>query len=873
MVKNRVSEESAPHSTGRGRVFRGTYDAPGDAGAFGGCAQMMGAPPPPAIGTIQTATGLVTVMDACGVVAQVKVGDPVYRHDTLETGADGAVGITFIDGTAFNLSNNARMALNEFVCDGTSNSALFSLSKGVFAFIAGKVAKAGGLRIDTPFARIRGAAQDGGIGILTLAALAFSTIREIQAASRSDAFLDDGTITYKDSPHGTFEITTRDGRVIVADDPGETIVVDPAGSVTRLPNSSSRMAELQGAQQAALATLSMGLGQQGAAPGGSSTPTEFAQEQILPINFSQLQNQGPAPLAVTITTPTNQGVIDVPLQQFKPPPPLPPTIAISTIASTIAGQISVAADNIINASKANAGVNITGTTSHVENGQIVTITIVDGSNHVVYSAAAMVTNDTWSINISSAAAKLLADGSYTLTADVSNLAGLQAQALQAITVDQDVNEHPSVLVNVGSMTPIGAVGAGQVAFTISGLETDDSGTLTFSDQAGQAVDSQGHPISTVNLSSLSDGTITSSLAVSDTAGNQFSASGNAVPLEQKLGEHTSVLVNGGSTTPIGFAGAGQVAFTISGLASDDSGALTFSDQAGHTVVVQIVNGTVVPGPHNTATTVDLSSLSDGTITSSLLATDPAGNQFNASGNGVTLEEPLTIAPGTTLTLSGDTLTNSRVVDDGTILVQSNLTSTILGDVTGSGLIQIKNNSTLEMKGSVGSLLTVLFSVDPGGGANSLLILDDPFDFHAQLSGFQGNDQIHLLNFDFGSHSFSFSGGILTIKDLLGTTVLTFTFGGSPNLKFASDGGSGTLISDPPASTTTTDASTTIAAATIATDASTATTDATVTPVAKTSTLTAAKTTSSQTKATSATVTETASGRTNATLAAVDDASV
>ena len=160
-------------------MFRGTCDAPGDDGAGGGSAHLTGAPPLQAIGEIQTATGPVTVMDASGVVAQVKVGGPVCRHDTIETGADGAVVIAFIDGTAFNLSNNARMALNEFVCDGTSNSALFSFSKGVFAFINGKVAKAGGLRIDTPFARIRGAAQDGGIGILTLAALAFSTIREI----------------------------------------------------------------------------------------------------------------------------------------------------------------------------------------------------------------------------------------------------------------------------------------------------------------------------------------------------------------------------------------------------------------------------------------------------------------------------------------------------------------------------------------------------------------------------------------------------------------------------------------------------------------------------------------------------------------------
>src|SRR6516164_3626666 len=292
-------------------------DPPGDDGAVGGCAQMMGAPPPPAIGTIQTATGLVTVMDACGVVAQVKVGDPVYRHDTLETGADGAVGITFIDGTAFNLSNNARMALNEFVCDGTSNSALFSLSKGVFAFIAGKVAKTGGLRIDTPFARIRGAAQDGGIGILTLAALAFSTIREIQAARRSDAFLDDGAITYKDSSqYGTFEITKRDGTVIVADDPGETIVVDQAGSVTRLPNSSSRMAELQGAQQAALATLSLGLGQQGAAPGGSSTDTFNQPQQFQPIRFSLDENHsGASALVTTIINGTSSGFIEVPQLQ------------------------------------------------------------------------------------------------------------------------------------------------------------------------------------------------------------------------------------------------------------------------------------------------------------------------------------------------------------------------------------------------------------------------------------------------------------------------------------------------------------------------------------------------------------------------------
>src|SRR5262244_28165 len=403
---------------------------------------MMGAPPPQAIGKIQTATGPVTVVDASGVVAQVKVGDRVYRHDTIETGADGAVGITFTDGTAFNLSNNTRMALNEFVYDGSSNSALFTLSKGVFAFIAGKVAKAGGLRIDTPFARIRGAAQDGGIGILTLAALAFSTIREIQAAVRPDAFFDDGAITYKDSsPHGTFEITTRDGTVIVADDPGETIVVDPAGSVTRLPNSSSRMAELQGAQQAALATLSMGLGQQGAAPGGSSTATFNTPLQLQPINFSQPQNNEPGPTHVTINiTTTTQGFIELP--QSKPPsapaPAPPPPPPESTIAiNTIAGDIAIAGVNIINADKANAGFEITGTTSGVTNGQMVTLTILDSSGQVKDTYATMVANNVWSVNVSSPDARSLADGSYTVTAIVSDAPGNQlVRATQTFAVHE-----------------------------------------------------------------------------------------------------------------------------------------------------------------------------------------------------------------------------------------------------------------------------------------------------------------------------------------------------------------------------------------------------------------------------------------------------
>jgi hypothetical protein len=118
---------------------------------------------PKPIGKIVTATGSVTIERGNAVVVQVnlpdqagqaKIGDLVYQGDVVQTGADGRLGINFTDGTSFNLSSNARMALNEFVYEpnGTSNSTLFNLTKGTFTFVAGHVAKTGGMKVDTPVA-------------------------------------------------------------------------------------------------------------------------------------------------------------------------------------------------------------------------------------------------------------------------------------------------------------------------------------------------------------------------------------------------------------------------------------------------------------------------------------------------------------------------------------------------------------------------------------------------------------------------------------------------------------------------------------------------------------------------------------------------
>src|SRR5215475_4197079 len=96
----------------------------------------------------------------------------------VQRGADGRIGINFTDGSSFNLSSKARMALDEFVYDpnGKSNSTLFNLTKGTFTFVAGNIAKTGDMKVDTPVATmgIRGTtphveiSDDGSVKFSTL---------------------------------------------------------------------------------------------------------------------------------------------------------------------------------------------------------------------------------------------------------------------------------------------------------------------------------------------------------------------------------------------------------------------------------------------------------------------------------------------------------------------------------------------------------------------------------------------------------------------------------------------------------------------------------------------------------------------------------
>ena len=84
------------------------------------------------------------------------MGDPIFQGDVLQTAAGSELGITFVDGSVFSLSESARMVLDQLIYSpgDSANSMSFSLVQGTLVFITGQIAPTGNMRIDTPVATI-----------------------------------------------------------------------------------------------------------------------------------------------------------------------------------------------------------------------------------------------------------------------------------------------------------------------------------------------------------------------------------------------------------------------------------------------------------------------------------------------------------------------------------------------------------------------------------------------------------------------------------------------------------------------------------------------------------------------------------------------
>tara|TARA_R110001592_G_scaffold20926_18_gene84762 strand:+ start:11232 stop:13769 length:2538 start_codon:yes stop_codon:yes gene_type:complete len=145
------------------------------------------------VGAVQEIAGEATVTRLDGTVEVVGIGTPIYQGDVIETDEKGAVNIMFVDETTFAVSEDARLAIDEYVFDpatqsGTTN---FSVLKGVFVFTSGLIGREDpdDVSIDTP---------SGSIGIR-------------------------GTIIAGDVDSG--EITVIEGAIVLYDFAGNTITL------------------------------------------------------------------------------------------------------------------------------------------------------------------------------------------------------------------------------------------------------------------------------------------------------------------------------------------------------------------------------------------------------------------------------------------------------------------------------------------------------------------------------------------------------------------------------------------------------------------------------------------------------------------------
>ena len=106
-------------------------------------------------GRIKVSRGDVQI-ERGGKLMAAPVGAVIDVEDTVKTGADGSVGITFQDNSLLSAGPNSELVIERFVFDSTTHQGEFDtrLKKGTLAVVSGKIVKQSpeAMRIKTPAA-------------------------------------------------------------------------------------------------------------------------------------------------------------------------------------------------------------------------------------------------------------------------------------------------------------------------------------------------------------------------------------------------------------------------------------------------------------------------------------------------------------------------------------------------------------------------------------------------------------------------------------------------------------------------------------------------------------------------------------------------
>jgi hypothetical protein len=107
------------------------------------------------VGQVKTSKGTVHV-EREGKRLPATVGMPIRQSDALVTGADGAVGVTFIDNSLLSTGPNSVLVVDRYDFNTTTHAGHFdaSLKRGTLAVVSGKMVKQSpdAMKVRTPAA-------------------------------------------------------------------------------------------------------------------------------------------------------------------------------------------------------------------------------------------------------------------------------------------------------------------------------------------------------------------------------------------------------------------------------------------------------------------------------------------------------------------------------------------------------------------------------------------------------------------------------------------------------------------------------------------------------------------------------------------------
>jgi hypothetical protein len=107
------------------------------------------------IGRVKLASGL-AVIERGGQKIPATLGQLLYKGDTLTTGKNGRIGVTFNDNTRFAAGPNSRIAVQDFAFNDTTHQGKFvtQVDKGSLAVVSGQIAKSekDAMKVRTPTA-------------------------------------------------------------------------------------------------------------------------------------------------------------------------------------------------------------------------------------------------------------------------------------------------------------------------------------------------------------------------------------------------------------------------------------------------------------------------------------------------------------------------------------------------------------------------------------------------------------------------------------------------------------------------------------------------------------------------------------------------